>query len=239
MKINFKKIKKNLIYALVPIKEKSERVKSKNFIKLANKYLFEHTLITIKKCNFINKIYLSTDSKLAAKIAREKYKIEVPFMRPKKISKKFSNDDSYIFHFLSFLEKNDYLPEYILQMRVTTPFREVKIIKKAIDKIKINHKSTSLRSSEIFSHPVEKIFTSKNSFYQDFEGNKIKNEIFNKPSQYFREIYKPNGYVDILKTTHLLKRRNIYGDKILKFISPKIIELDDKEDSNLLKKIYG
>ena len=27
--------------------------------------------------------------------------------------------------------------------------------------------------------------------------------------------------------------------KILKFISPKIIELDDKEDSNLLKKIYG
>jgi len=160
-------------------------------------------------------------------------------MRPKKISKKFSNDDSYIFHFLSFLEKEDnYLPEFILQMRVTSPFRNTKVIKKAIDKIKKNPKSTSLRSTEVFSHPIEKVFTSNNSFYQDYKGSKIKNEIFNKPSQYFKDIYKPNGYVDILKTKHLLKNKNIYGDKILKFITPKIIEIDDEEDLNLLKKCY-
>ena len=70
MKITPYKIKKNLIYALIPIKEKSERIKSKNFVKIKNKYLFEHTITTLKKCNFIEKIYLSTDSYLASKITK-------------------------------------------------------------------------------------------------------------------------------------------------------------------------
>ena len=82
------KIKKNLIFALVPIKEKSERISGKNFIKIKRLHLFEYTLKTLKKCKLVDKIYLSTDSKKAASISLKKYKIDVPFMRPKKISKK-------------------------------------------------------------------------------------------------------------------------------------------------------
>ena len=232
------KIKKNTIYALVPIKEKSKRIKNKNFIKIRNRYLFEYTLLILKKCNFVDKIYLSTDSKKAATIAKKKYKIKIPFMRPKKISRDLSDDKSYIFHFLSFLKNEEYLPEYIMQMRVTTPFREIKILRKAISMIKKETNSTSLRSTELFSHPIEKVFSSKGMYYQDYKGNKIKNEKFNKPSQYFKKIYKPNGYVDILKTKHLLKNKNIYGNKILKFVTPKIIEVDDEGDVNILKKYY-
>ena len=68
------KIKKNTIYALVPIKEKSKRIKNKNFIKIRNRYLFEYTLLILKKCNFVDKIYLSTDSKKAATIAKKNTK---------------------------------------------------------------------------------------------------------------------------------------------------------------------
>lgn len=232
------KIKKNTIYALVPIKEKSKRLKSKNFIKIRNKHLFEHTLIILKKCEFINKIYLSTDSQKAANIAEKRYKIEIPFMRPKNISQHLSNDKSYIFHFLSFLKEQEFLPEYIIQMRVTSPFREVKILKDAISLIKKNPMSSSLRSAELFSHPIEKVFSSNGVYYQDYKGKKIKNESFNKPSQFFKNIYKPNGYVDILKTKHLLKNKNIYGNKILKFVTPRIIEIDDEGDINFLKRCY-
>ena len=66
------KIKKNLVYALVPIKENSQRIKGKNFIKIHNKPLFEHTLSTLTKCEFIDKIYVSTDSKKAAVVAKKK-----------------------------------------------------------------------------------------------------------------------------------------------------------------------
>ena len=125
-------------------------------------------------------------------------------------------------------------------MRVTTPFREIKILRKAISMIKKETNSTSLRSTELFSHPIEKVFSSKGMYYQDYKGNKMKKKKkkFNKPSQYFKKIYKPNGYVDILKTKHLLKNKNIYGNKILKFVTPKIIEVDDEGDVNILKKYY-
>ena len=53
-----------------------------------------------------------------------------------------------------------------------------------------------------------------------------------------KNIYKPNGYVDVLKTKYLLKNKNIYGNKILKFVTPKSIEIDDEGDINLLKKCY-
>ena len=159
-------------------------------------------------------------------------------MRPKNISQNLSDDKSYIFHFLSFLKKDEFLPEYILQMRVTTPIREIRILKDAISLIKKKPKSTSLRSTELFSHPIEKVFSSYGNYYQDYKGKKIKNESFNKPSQYFKNIYKPNGYVDVLKTKYLLKNKNIYGNKILKFVTPKSIEIDDEGDINLLKKFY-
>lgn len=232
------RIKKNLIYALVPIKEKSERIQGKNFVKIKNIHLFEYTLKTLKKCKFIKKIYISSDSRKAALVAQKKYKIDIPFMRPKGISKSKSNDKSYVDHFISYIIKDKFLPEFILQMRVTTPFRDVKIIKQAISKIKKHPECTSLRSVETFSHPIEKVFTSKNKFYQDYKGDKINSEKFNKPSQYFKEILKPNGYIDILKTNHLLKSKNIYGEKILKFISPKTLEIDDMEDLNFLKKYF-
>ena len=75
-------------------------------------------------------------------------------MRPKKISQDLSDDKSYIFHFLSFLKNEEFLPEYIMQMRVTTPFKEIKILKKAISLIK-KETNSNARSTELFSHPIE------------------------------------------------------------------------------------
>ena len=46
---------------IIPIKKKSERVKSKNFIKVNNKKLYEITLDKMQKCNF-DEIYVDTDS---------------------------------------------------------------------------------------------------------------------------------------------------------------------------------
>ena len=45
------------------IKEKSQRVKNKNFLKINNKPLFQYLLEKVKKCNF-DEIYVDSDSEI-------------------------------------------------------------------------------------------------------------------------------------------------------------------------------
>ena len=88
-----------------------------------------------------------------------------------------------------------------------------------------------MRSSHIASHPPEKQFRVKKNFYVDVNLKKIKDNSFNKPSHFFKETYEPNGYVDILKTSHLIKnKKNVYGKNILFYLTEKIIDIDTLED---------
>ena len=237
------KNKNKKIWALVPIKATSKSIKKKNFIKIQNKELFRYTFDTLKKSNYINKVFVTTDSNYISEIAKNEYGFECPYLRPKKISKDKSNDKEYVFHFLDYLNKiKSFLPNIIIQLRPTTPFRNHTIIKAAIKKLESNKICTSLRSVENFSHPIEKVFKIKNNFYVNYKGNQISNESFNRPRQAFKKVYKPNGYVDILKISHLIKKKDIYGNKILSFITPKTIEIDDIDDfkmvQNLDKKFF-
>ncbi len=225
------KIKKNLVWAIIPAKGYSRRVKKKNLKKINNLSLVCYSVIFSKINRLIKKTFVSTDSEEIKKLGK-KYGAEVPFLRPKKISKYNSMDYKYVHHFLDYIKKNEkFLPEYIIQLRPTTPFRSIKLINKAIAKIKKFREADSLRSSHIASHPPEKKFRSNKNFYTDINCEKIKNDNFNKPSHYFKTTYEPNGYVDILKTNFLLRNKDkIYGKNILVFVTPKTIDIDTKED---------
>ena len=185
----------------------------------------------------INQTFVSTDCKIIKKIS-EKYGANVPFLRPKKYSKNGSQDFQYVDHFINFFKnKGSYLPEYIIQLRPTTPFRSQDDLRKALNKIKKYPSANSMRSSHIADHPPEKQFRIKGRYYTNVNLKKIINNNFNKPSHLFRNTYEPNGYIDILKTSYLLKNKmNIYGKKILPFITRKTIDIDTEEDFEYAKK---
>jgi CMP-N-acetylneuraminic acid synthetase len=230
------KIKKNLVWSLIPAKGYSKRIKKKNLKRINNISLVCYSVIFSKMNKAINKTFVSTDSEEIRNLTR-KYKAHVPFLRPKKMSKYQSQDYEYVHHFLDYIKKNEkFLPEYILQLRPTTPFRSISLINKAIVKIKKFKNSDSLRSTHIASHPPEKQFRVNKNFYTDINSKKITNDNFNKPSHFFKTTYEPNGYIDILKTKFLLKNKNkIYGKNILSFVTPKTIDIDTKEDFEFAK----
>ena len=230
-------IKKNLVWSLIPAKGYSKRVKEKNIRKINNLSLVCYSVLVSIMNKNINKTFVSTDSNKIKKLV-EKYGANVPFMRPKKISKYKSEDYEYVYHFLDHIrKKEEFLPEFILQLRPTTPFRSNKIIDKALAKIKKFKNSDSLRSSHIASHPPEKQFRSKRQFYTDINLNDIRDDTFNKPSHFFKTTYEPNGYIDILKTNFLLKnKKKIYGKKILSFVTPKAIDIDTEYDFKYAEK---
>lgn len=232
------KIKKNLIWSLIPVKKNSKRVPGKNTKKINEIPLFVYSILSSINCKKIQKTFVSTDDKKVQKISLS-LKAQAPFLRPSKICKYNSEDWEYVDHFIEYIKKNyKYLPEYIVQLRPTTPFRSIELMTKAINKIKKYKHSTSMRSSHLADHPPEKQFRIKNDFYCDVKMKKIQNDDFNKPSHVFRSTYEPNGYVDILKTENLLNnKKKIYGKKILPFITKKTMDIDTLEDFELAKKI--
>ena len=60
------------IVAVIPVKEVSERVKSKNYRNFhKNSSLLDILINKLKKCKDISKIYISSNSKIVEKISKK------------------------------------------------------------------------------------------------------------------------------------------------------------------------
>ena len=225
---------KNLnIVAIIPARKGSKGIKDKNIVKLKNITLLGHSILAAKKSN-IKKIIISSDSKKYIKIAK-KYGIEAPFIRPKKYSKDNSLDEDYLRHCYNWYYKNKkFKIDIFVILRPTTPFRDPKIIKKAL-KIFISKKLNYLRSAhEAPESPFKWFKQDKKGFYKPITKNSNLKMTF-MGRQNFEEVYVPNGYIDILKTS-LISKKNIYGNKMYVFNTKKSLEIDNIDDLNFAKK---
>ena len=95
------------ILSIIPARGNSKSIKLKNLALLNNKPLIYYSIKQSLKSKIINRTIVSTDNKKIAKIAL-KYGAEVPFLRPKKISKDNSTDLEFILHALKELQKEKY-----------------------------------------------------------------------------------------------------------------------------------
>jgi len=93
-----------LIYALIPARSDSKRIKNKNILKLNNKNLIEISVEQALKTKEIDKVFVSTDSKKYQKISIAAGAL-APYLRKKKISKDFSTDLECFKDFLYQLKK--------------------------------------------------------------------------------------------------------------------------------------
>ena len=220
---------KNII-CMIPARSGSS-IKNKNIKKYKKKPLIFHTIDVALKSKLINKIIISTDSKKYKKIIEKKYgeKIEIPFLRPKQISGKYSTDYQWVKHALNFLiKKQKYIPTMIVHLRPTTPNRNIKIVEKAIKLfIKKYKHCSSLRSANEFSQPPHKMFRIHKGYFKGYFNYKKFKEYYNYSRQKFTKNYLPNGYVDILKPSIILKKRFLHGKKILPFITNDTNDIDN------------
>ena len=219
------------IVAIIPARCGSKSIKNKNIIKYKNKPLIYHSIKIALKSKLIDRVIVSTDSKKYAEISK-KIGAEVPFLRPKKFSKDHSNDSEWIHHAIGYLINNEkYYPHLIIHLRPTSPNRELKTLEDGIKWFLRNKdKSTSMRSVSNFSQPPQKLFQIKKDFLTGFFNKKYKGEYHSKPRQDYPETYLPNGYIDILKTSYILKSNKIYGDKILSYVTHPTLDIDTKQD---------
>lgn len=214
----------------IPARSGSKSIKDKNIMVYKKKPLIYHTIKLALKSKYVERVIVSTDSEKYQNLSKE-FGAEAPFLRPKKYSSDKSNDSEWIYHLINFLKKEKNTPDYIIHLRVTTPNRDIKVFNDGIKHFIKNRKhATSMRSVSEFSQPPEKMFWKKRNYLRGYFDDKLKDEYHSRARQDYKQAYLPNGYIDILNVKFLMKKKGIYGEKILAYLTKRTMDIDTKDD---------
>ncbi|MBF0405780.1 MAG: acylneuraminate cytidylyltransferase family protein [Candidatus Riflebacteria bacterium] len=223
------------IFALIPARAGSKSVPNKNLVLLSGYPLIAYSILAAKKCKYIKRIIVSTDSEKIAQVARQ-FGAEVPFLRPVEISNDDSKDIDFVLHAIDWFEKNErILPDCFVHLRPTTPLRLPEIMNTAIKNFMESSDAESLRSAHPAPESPYKWFLLSQKIWFKAIRENDSNDFINSPRQEFPIVYVPNGYIDILKTSVVKKRKVLYGEKMLAFISPFCCEVDSPENLEYLE----
>lgn len=212
--------------SIIPARSGSKSLIDKNIKNLSGHPLIAYSIAAAKLSNKINRIIVSTNSKKYAEIAKN-YGAEVPFIRPNKISQDTSTDKDFLIHAMKWLKENEgTIPEYWVHLRPTTPLRDPNIINLAVDKLIKNRLATALRSGHKTPESPLKWFIKREGYFKGI----IENENYNLPKETFEQVYIPDGFVDILRSSFILYNKELHGDKIIGFETPVCTEVDSLEE---------
>ena len=216
------------IIAIIPARGGSLRIRDKNIKNFAGKPLIAWTILEAKKSKLLDRIIVSTDSPVIAKIAK-KYGAEVPFLRPAELAIATIGVEPVLKHTYEWLIKNEtYKADAIALLQSTNPLRMAAHIDEAI-KIFIKKKADSVVavSETPANHtPYWTLIRQKNGKVILFSGQDIKNII--RISQDFpQKCYARNDLIYVFKPKNLFeKNSNLYGKKVELYITSPLYEAD-------------
>lgn len=228
-----------MIIGIIPARGGSKGVPKKNIRKLGGYPLIAYSIVASLLSKKIQRTIVSTDSEEIAEVARA-YGAEVPFMRPKEFARDDSPDIEFVIHALQWFQENGgFCPELMVHLRPTTPMRDVGHIDSAIDKIIAKPEATSLRSVHEVTESPYKLFGISDGFLVGLFPDDQRPEYYNLPRQAFPPVYKPNGYVDIIRSETVLGTNSLHGPRMLAFLTPDTGELDREEDFDFIEFKLG
>lgn len=234
--------KKLRILALIPARSGSKGIPNKNIVRLQGFPLLAYSVVAARLSKYIDRTIVTTDDEQIARVART-FGAETPFLRPKKISGDKSLDIEFFRHTLDWLKKYEgYVPDLIVHLRPTTPLREAKVIDRAIETILKDKKATALRSGEVFDKELPyKLFRKRGNYCKFFGAEDFLKgkEYYNHPRQEFPAIYRPNGYVDIVRPEVLRRTGRLHGANIRAFITEKVADIDRRDDLVVAQRLHA
>ena len=226
------------IIAIIPARGGSKSIKLKNIAKLNGRPLLSYTSEAAKKSNFISEIFLSTDNKTIANLAK-KEGLSFLGYRPKNLSKDNTKTIDVVINLLKKIEKvRNYKPDIIVLLQPTSPLRSNKDIDNAI-KLFIKSNATSLVSTVNLPHNFnpESIMTLKNNKLYGLKKS-LKNHVTIR-QQKEKYLARNGAAIYISSYDSILKNKSFYGEKTIPYFMSKInsIDIDDQEDLIIAESI--
>lgn len=224
-----------VVMAIIPARSGSKSVVDKNVKLLAGYPLIAYSIAAAKASAEIDRVIVSTDSESYQEIASS-FGAETPFLRPLEYSGDKSPDYDFVKHALEWMQENEGLtPDLLIHLRPTTPLRDPNLIDKAIKTFLEDDSATALRSVHEMPESAYKTFEIEGQYLKCIGSGSMDIEAANRARQEFINTYQPNGYVDIIRSSFVMKENKVHGDHVLAFKTPPVVEVDSQEEFDYLE----
>jgi CMP-N,N'-diacetyllegionaminic acid synthase len=224
------------ILAIIPARGGSKGVPAKNTKLLGGKPLLAYTSEIALQSKQLTEVIVSTEDDQIMTVARS-LGIKVPFVRPTALAEDNTPTIDVIIHALQWYEKQKIYFDAVCLLQVTSPFRTVEFVDKAIEKF-VESGCDSLVSVQKVPHEYNPHWV----FEVNPQGNLNiatgETEIISR-RQELPTAYHRDGSVYITKTEVLLKEHSLYG-KSTAFIEsdPDLyVNIDTMEDWEKAEKM--
>ncbi len=198
--------------------------------------MLAYSIEQAQRSRYIHRVVVSTDDSEIAEVARQ-YGADVPFLRPAEYAADLSPDVDVFYHALSYLrEQEGYQCDYVVHLRPPTILRCVADIDEAIELMLADQQADTLRSVAPATQSPYKMWVADGEYLQPILQHEGTVESQSMPRQLLPQVYWQNGYVDIIRSDVIFRRR-MSGEKVIPFVVNKEVpELDHPED---LEKLHS
>ena len=217
---------------IIPLRSGSKGLRDKNLQKFNKNILINHLLKKIIKLKDIRYIFILTDSEAYKKKIIKNKKINLEYIRKRKISGDNSKIFDLIKDFFIWADFKLLKLENILLLQATSPLLLKKEIDKTIQYIKKKKVNSLFHVTEMVEHPYECINISKKRWKYLKKSKKVNRQNFEK-------FYFITGSLYYFTKNFFNKHKKFYNQKSSPYKVDKInfIDIDTKFDIEIAKKI--
>lgn len=208
--------KKPEILAVIPARGGSKGIPRKNIKKFAGYPLIAYSIQAALNSNYVTRTIVSTDDPEIAEIARS-FGAEIPFLRPEEFARDATLDFPVFENLLAMLfEKENYIPDFVIQLRPTSPIRPINLVDEAIDIILSDSAIDSVRGVVPSGQNPYKMWkiNQENGFMTGLLSVDGNPEPYNTARQALPDTYWQTGHIDVIRTNVITQQKSMSGKKI-------------------------
>lgn len=207
------------VLAIIPARGGSKSIPRKNVLDFAGHPLIAYSIAAAQQAETVTRTIISTDDEEIAEVAR-RYGAEVPFMRPAEHAQDATPDFPVFEHALKWLAEHEgYSPEFVIQLRPTTPVRPPGMIDEGVGILRQHPKADSLRvvvPSGQNPHKMWRIGEDGTmSNLLDVAGI---DEPYNAPRQKLPPTYWQTGHLDVIRPSVILEKGSMTGKVVMPLV---------------------
>jgi len=223
-------------FGIIPARGGSKGIKNKNLQLIGNKPMIQYTFEASKNTSKVDCVILSSDDKKIISLAR-RFDIKVPFVRPTTLAQDNTPTAKVITHALEWY-KREYqdIPENLILLQPTSPFRTGEDIDNAIKKYESSQKNSLISVCLVSQHPSECLTISDSD---ELKFINIGHNLNLMRRQLYKKCYFIDGAIYICKTSKFLENEVMFNLSSEIFILPKShsIDVDDWFDLLIARAI--